>query len=571
MRFIFLPILLLCSLPALCTPADSIIIKGRILNLSGRLYRQAPSITFSRNNILQPQSELSRQAPLQADGTFRISLPMLFAKEEFYLDYGGRAATAFLGSPGTLEVTFDGDSLGKPSRLFIFSGVNADANNQYFAYLTAENKLAQSTKPVPGSSAENPKATLGPQFFKYFWQQDAQEAISAVATRAKLKNMPLNDVANTGTLSPDLKQWIESLTADESLQLLYEHALSGRYDPSKNLLDSLQRLRKAPLTSQRVLWASRFGEYADYKVQEIKYTNPARTNSLPVKLMASLIRDYSPGLSPSDRSFLDEVNLKGVTEKTALDNLNKLFAKNETTLNLLFNYEREARIYGELFEGPGAEFLKARYLARNLYKFSYRQQSLLNRHVQGRNAVPAFRESLDELVKLELKDSADIRKMVEFRDVKTTPTEVLPDYYLTASRDRGTSWLNGILDQYKGRPVYISKWNLEDAKSRSEMEFIPALQASVAEDAVFVFVHLAGEEYEVSEALIRQYIVRHKLRGIHMILNAQQSMDLLFRLNPLDYATFALVRRSGKFAEKNASPPSALEKTVSQINDAARK
>lgn len=558
MRIILIMALLLGSMLPAWAQTDSLVIRGRINNLNGRLYRQAPFITFSRNNILQSQSELTKQASLQPDGSFRVSLPMLFPQEEIYLDYGGKAFTTFLGSPGTVEITFDGDSIGKARKLFYFAGANADANNQYPLYLTAENQRLNGSR------------TLGTEFFRSFWDKSPSDARFIAESRGELRLGSVQAATQNTVASPVLYQWVKSITDEEQLQILFEHAMSNQYQVSKALLDSLKRLDKAPLTGQRVIWANRFGNYADMLVEGKKMDNPSRTNSLPVKLMASLIRDNSTNLSADDRQHLGRIVSNGLAEKGELDFMNKLFARNELVLNLLFNFERENRIYGDLFDSTATEFLKARYLAKNLYKYTYPQQLLLNKHIQMRTGIPQFKQSLDELVKLEVKDSADVRKLVEFKNARTTPVEALPGYLLTASNDRGNAWFNNILDGLKGKTVYVVKWNIEDAKSREELDFIPALQARLPENVVFLFVHLSTDDYTISDALLRQYMVRHRLKGIHMSVSENQAMDLLFRLNPLDVATFAIVRPNGKFAAKNASAPSDTEKTAQALMEAGR-
>ncbi|WP_229238625.1 hypothetical protein [Dyadobacter sp. Leaf189] len=556
MRFILLFALFSGLFQVSQASTDSLIIKGRILNLNGRLYRQASFINFSRNNILQPQSELSKQAPLEPDGSFRVSLPMIFTQEEIYLDYGGKAFTTFLGSPGTVEITFNGDSLNTTGKLFYFAGVNADANNQYPLYIQEENKRLSANK------------ALGSEFFKSFWERSAAQARSLAEQRAALRTGAVQAASLNSVPSPALLQWVKSNAEEEQMQILFEHSLSNLYEISDALKDSLNRLAKPPLTGQRVIWASRFGDYADLLVQQQRINSPTRTNSLPVRLMATLIRTYSNTLTPDDKQRLEQITLNGVAEKAQLDFLNKLFAKNETTLNILFNYERESRSYNDLFDSTATEFLNARYLSRNLYKFTYKQQLLLNRHIQSRNGIPQFRQSLDELVRLEVKDSADISKLANFKNARTLPTEALPGYYLTASNDRGNTWVNQILDSYKGSTIYLVKWSMEDAKSREELGFIPMLQSRLPENVKFLFVHLPGQEYGFSDELLRQYLVRHQLKGTHVFLSDNQAMDLLFRLNPLDAGTFAIIRPNGKFALKNAPAPSALDKTVKAILDA---
>ncbi|MHA4738766.1 hypothetical protein [Dyadobacter sp. MSC1_007] len=558
MRFIIAAFLFITTLDHAFAVTDSLIIKGRIQNLNGRLYRQAPFITFSRNNILQPQSELSKQASLEADGSFRVSLPMLFPQEEIYVDYGGKAFTTFLGSPGTVEVTFNGDSIGKAKKLFYFAGVNADANNQYPLYLAAESQRLNSSR------------TLGLDFFKAFWEKSPSDARFISEQRAELRLGSVQAATQKTVASPALYQWIKSVTDEEQMQILYEHALANQYQPAKYLIDSLKRLNKAPLTGQRVIWANRFGNYADIMVESKKIDNPSRTNSLPVKLMATLIRDNATRLTAEERQHLNDIVANGVSEKAELDFMNKLFARNETVMNLLFNFERESRIYSDLYDSTATEFLKVRYLAKNFYKYTYKHQELLSRHIQSRTGIPQFKQSLDEIVKLELKDSSDIRKLIEFRNIKTDPTEALPGYYLAASNDRGNSWFNRILDGLKGKTIYLVKWNIDDAKSREELDFIPELQARLPEDIVFLYIHLSADEYPVSDALIRQYMVRHRLKGVHMSVDDTQMMDLLFKLNPLDAATFSIIRPNGKFASKNAPAPSAMEKTAQAILEASR-
>ncbi|WP_221390882.1 hypothetical protein [Dyadobacter sp. NIV53] len=540
---------------------DSLIIQGKILNLTGRLYRQAPNITFSRNNILQPQLELSKQAALAADGSFRVSLPMIYNQEEIYLDYGGKAFTTFLGSPGTVEIVFDGDSIQKAKKLFYFAGVNAAANNQYSAYLAEENKIL-STNTV-----------LGSKFYETFWDKSTDEAIRTAAGRAELRTSVLPRINANTIPDPSLSKWVTSLAEDERIQNLYEYSLSNRLELARTsaLIDSLKRLQKAPLTAQKVTLANRFGNYADQKVEEKKYNNPSRSSSLPVRLMASLIKNNASKLTGTEIARLDDIAVKGIAEKTELDFINQLYAKNEAVLNLLFAYERESRTYSDLFDSTAREFLKARYLPKNFYKYTYPQQILLSKHIQGRLSVPQFGQSLDEIVNIEVKDSANIKKMSAFKDIRAEPTETLPGYYLSVSNERGTTWLNRVLDKYKGKTIYMIKWNFEDAKSREELEYIASLQAQLPEDVVFLYIHLPADDMVVSDDLVKQYIVRHRLKGVHLFLNSDQTMDLLFKLNPIEPGTFAILKPNGKYSSKNALAPSAMEKTIQAILQAGSK
>jgi len=559
MRFISAIFFALVISSAANAATDSLIVKGKILNFSGRLYRQGPTITFSRNNIFQPQAELSKQVEIQADGTFRTSLPLLYTQEEIYLDYSGLVFTTFLGAPGTVEITFNGDSLKTSQKLFYFDGINAQANNQYHQYLVNENKTF-AAYPV-----------LGSQFYTTFWEKTFLAAVQAAQQRSALRTTSLSQLADKNMVDPTLSFWIKSLSEDERLQNIYEFILANEL-PMESMLDSLKRLPKPPLTAQRVTMADRFGIYADRKMEEKNFQNPSKTRSLPVKLMATLIRNNVPTMTADEREKIEMIAENGIAEKVELDFLSKMYSKNEVVLNVLFNYERAVRTYGELFDASLVEFLKARYLTKNFYKYTPRQIMMLNAHMQTRIDVEHYKQSLAELVDLEVKDSAAITKVVNYKNLETAPREVLPGYWFSASNDRGTSWLNSILAKYAGKTVYLVKWGLTDEKSREELDYMPILRSQLPDDVVFLYLHgsFMDELSSGSDDLWKQYIVRHHLKGVHLSLNSTQVMDLLFKLNPMDAATFAIIKPNGKFYAKNAPSPSNTKKAIEAILEARK-
>ncbi len=558
MRFVLPLFLAIVFSSAANAATDSLIVKGRITNLNGRLYRQAPVITFSRNNIFRPQSELSKQASLEADGSFRVSLPMLYQQEEIYLDYSGLAFTTFLGSPGTVEITFNGDSLKTSKKLFYFAGANAEANNKYHEFQTNENLLFKS----------NPN--LGAKFYDSFWQKQPADALSSSRARADLRLSALSAIASRNIPNPTLNTWVNALAEDERLQNMFEYVLSNDTEPGK-LLDSLKRLARSPLTVQRVTMANRFATYADRKIDEINFQNPSKTRSLPAKLMAALISSNVPNMSADERNKVNAIRDNGIANRSDLDFLSKMYAKNEIVLNLLFDYERAVRTYGEIFDSTSVDFLKARYLTKNFYKFTPDQIVKLNTHMQARIGEPHFRASLDELVKLEIKDSIEIKKLVAHKDIVTAPKELIPGYWFSASNDDGVNWLNGVLNKYIGKTIYLIKWNIEDEKSRELLEYMPLLRAQLPGNVEFVYLHSTfSDEIDTSKDLWKQYVYRHRLQGVHLALNSGQTMDLLFKLNPMDAATFAIIRPNGKFYAKNAPTPADNQKLIDAILQAGK-
>lgn len=293
-----------------------------------------------------------------------------------------------------------------------------------------------------------------------------------------------------------------------------------------------------------------------------------KVSSLQVKLMATMIRDNAGPLTEYEAEKLNGIVERGIAEKIELDFLNNLYKRGSSKLDLLFAYESDGRANYTYFDSTAADFLNARYLPKNFHKLTYNNQVVLNNYIQTRLKSPHFRQSLDELVRLEVKDSANISKMIAARNIKLTPTEVLPEYWLSASEGRGNEWLNTITDLYRGKTLYLLKWNIDDPKSREELEFAASLRSQLPENVEFIYLHLPTEETAVSNDLVKQYIVRHQLKGVHMFLNSNQLMELLIKLNPLDAATFAIMKPNGKFATKKAPAPSNTAEIIKAIQQA---
>ncbi len=178
---------------------------------------------------------------------------------------------------------------------------------------------------------------------------------------------------------------------------------------------------------------------------------------------------------------------------------------------------------------------------------------------------------MEEIVNIEVKDSTDVAKLIAFKDAGIQPTEALPGYYISASREKGTTWFNNIVDSYKGKTIYVIKWNFDDEKSRQELEYVAALQQELPNDVVFLYLHVPLEETGISGDLVKQYMVRHRLKGTHLFLSGYQASDLLFRLNPIEPGTFAIIRPNGKFYAKSAPGPSSMNRTIQAILEARSK
>ena len=92
------------------TAVDSVVVSGQVQHLSARLYRQSPTVSVSRTNILRGGADQTFVAPLQTDGRFRVAVPIIYPLEEMAFQVGN-ATTAFLATAGGVTINIDNDSL----------------------------------------------------------------------------------------------------------------------------------------------------------------------------------------------------------------------------------------------------------------------------------------------------------------------------------------------------------------------------------------------------------------------------------------------------------------------------
>lgn len=545
---------------------DSIIIKGRIANLNGRLYREAPAITFSRNNILAPSNELSVNAPLQADGSFRASLPLAAAEEEIYLDYGGKVFTTFLVRKGEVEVNFDADSMFVAKKLFYFGGVNADANNFYPAYLEQEGKLFAANK------------HLGPDFQKTFWSQGMQAAKQSLLQRGMLRQRGLTALLAEGKQSKELTDWVNSLVEDENATLLMEYSL-GNFNELGTADDmDVKRFSTTPLTYQKVLRANRFREYAARTSAVRTPASRRSNNALPVDKIAGLILKYVSPVSTEERDKLRLIVEKKNVDRDELDFLSTVYKRGGVRLSTIANFERSVSALRDAFEGPALEFLVASNFVDDFFKYNLAEKNALYRHISEGMFDASLKLSLDELYRMEVKDSAAIQE-VQTAALTPKPQEVAPDIWMAESNQNGRAWVDDVLKQYAGQPVYLINWDVYNDLNREELESANFLRAQVPADVVFLFLHVSDPERpqladpELNEGernLWKQYVVRHRVAGTHLFLTTDQVMQLGLR-TPGIPGTFYLIRRDGRYHSRNAPSPKNIQEAAEAIRAASQK
>ncbi len=542
------------------------IIKGKVLNLNGRLYREAPGITFSRNNILAPSTELSVNAALQPDGSFRTSLPLAAASEEIYLDYGGKVFTTFLAKSGEVEITFDADSMFKTSRLFSFKGVNAGANNLYPYFLEQESRLLESNK------------ALGSNFQQTFKNQGLASARQSLLQRANLRQRALAYLLNDGRQSGELTEWVNSLIEDESATLLMEYSLDNFNELGAADDMDLRRFATSPLTYQKVLRATRFREYA---VRNSAVKAPAsrrNAGSLPVDQIANLVRTYVSPLSQSEEDKLKLIIEKKNVDKQELDFLSGVYKRGGEKLATIANFERSAALLKNAYEGPALEFLVAASFADEFYQYTLAEKKDLYAHIRKGMYNQSLKLSLDELYRMEVKDSSAVKDALAV-PLGKVPAEVAPGIWMAESTQNGRSWLEEIQKLYLGRTIYVINWDIYNDLSRDDMESAGFLRRQVPDDVLFLYLHVADPERpqstdrelnEEERRLWKQYVVRHKLTGTHLFLDAGQVMQLGMR-TPAIPGTYAIIRADGRYHSRNAPSPQKMAEAAEAISAAGKK
>ena len=535
---------------------DSVLISGRILNLTPKLYREASSVRLSRNNVLRPSVELTRQAPLQADGSFRIKLPLMFEQEEIYLDYGGQVFVTMLASPGTLTVTWDADSMFKAKRLFYFAGVNAEANNQYVSYLEEENKIMGADK------------RLGAEFFRTFWQnQNTSSAQRQARQRADLRLTALAAVARKERVSPLLEKWVSALVEGEYRRILLEYAIANNTTITGDVKTYLERFLAAPLTLQQVQLAASIESFAyrRFMFGDGRSASP-RTQTVSVGTMAQLLLDYLNPLTPEERVRLNGIVAAQSGTRDDLNFMNTIFRRNNEKMMMLAAYEKAVQTYKDLLEDSTTELLKAAYMAESYPLLDLDNQQLLFTHIQKTISSPHIRSSMEEIHTLEMSDTLSVRLIQARKDLTNEPKEVLRNIWLAESQINGIRWISQIRELYNDRFIYYIKWNIADVTSRSELDYLSALRASLPENVLFVYLHLPDLQGQGSSTLWRQHIIKKRLEGVHLFLTETQLDSVYDIISPVEVPSFMLTRPGGRFVTRMAPPPSREEQTFEYIN-----
>ena len=522
--------------PSVAQP-DSVLVSGRIDHLTARLYRESPQVLISRNNILQASRELVRPAQLNADGTFRVSVPLLYPQEELYFNYG-RISTAFLAAPGSVTITLDADSLFTAAVPFRFKGTNAQVNQQYARYKAFEAGYANKpdtkklSRQVTGMSDSRAYSVLFDAYSAPFRAFAAQE-----------KPFPL------------LTQWITANNRYNAVAFLYDKAA---FEGSTVALgDSLRPRRESLLTAARAAATNRF---SDYVVQQASSPVSGRNNGLSVRALATLLEQYGRNLSESDRDRLQEYKTKNSAKASDLRFFDTLLRRNADTLTRLVNYEALLQRGGQDFDSTSMEFVAAYWLAQALPGLTLNYVDLLYNYVQPKLNNPQLVASLNELYQLQIKDSSRIRTAIR-RLTKAGSTaqslEISPGVFVTQSTGSdGFTLLNQVVNANRGKVIYVLMTSpTTDAGRQAAIEAQRLRNQYRARDFALVYVPMPNTE----KTLWPEISTRYNLSGDHVLATEGQFSDIIEQLRPEEEISATVINRTGKIVKRNAPLPGESE------------
>ena len=538
-----------CLLPtsSRAQPVDSVVVTGRIRHLSARLYREAPTVLVSRNNILQASRELVRPAPLNADGTFRVSLPLIYPQEEMYFNYG-RISTAFLAAPGTLSIDLDADSLFTAAVPFRFGGVNAQVNSQFARY-----KAFEATYPDKPDSKKLSEEINSQSANKSF------DVLSA-AYRAAFGKFTTKE-----KIFPLVARWITASNRYNAAAFLYDKvAYEGQKLPV-SLDDSLRPPNDPILTAAR---ASAMNRFANYVTQRITtQSTDSRTNGLTVRALALLLERYGKNLTADERIRLNDYALSNTAKAADLKFFDGLIKRSPDTLQRLVNYELFIQRSIRQFDSAAVNYVAAYTLASSLPGLTLDFARLLYDYARPQVKDPALSQSLDELYQLEVKDSTRIRAAIQTLKKagdKASALEISPGVFVTKETlGNGSSLFDQVVNANRGKVIYLLFFSPSDEAGRQAAIDAQRLRnAYSARDFALIYLPMPGTD----RSLWPEIATRYNLSGDHLLLTDAQLLDAVDRLRSDSELSATVINRTGKIVKRNAPLPGAFEEAKKLID-----
>ena len=526
---------------------DSVIVTGRIRHLSARLYRESPTVLVSRNNILQASRELVRPAPLAVDGTFRVSLPLIYPQEEMYFNYG-RISTAFLAAPGTLTIDLDADSLFTAAVPFRFGGVNAQVNGQFARYKAFE--------------ASFPDKPDGKKLTTQIGSLSSERAFSVLN---KAYQAPFAAFSQQEKAFPLVVRWIMTSNRYNAAAFLYDKATYEAEKIPVSLTDSLRPANDNILTAARASAMNRFASYTTQRV--MTESSNSRSNGLTVRALSILLERYGKNLTADERLRLSDYALANSAKASDLKFFDGLVRRNPDTLQRLVNYETLIQRSIRQFDSLAVNYIAAYWLATSLPGLTLNFAELLYNYGRPQVKDPALAQSLDELYRLEVKDSTRIRAAIETLKKAgniASSLEISPGVFVTKSTfGNGSSLFDRVVNANRGKVIYLLFFSpTDDASRQAAIDAQRLRNAYSSRDFSLVYLPLPGTD----QSLWPEIASRYNLAGDHLLLTDNQLIDAVERLRSDNDLSGTVISRTGKIVKRNAPLPSAFDEVKKLID-----
>ena len=530
-----------------CAQTDSVVVTGRIRNLTARMYREASAVSISRNNVLQASRELVRPAPLGVDGTFRVTMPLIYPQEEMYFNYG-RISTAFLAAPGSITIELNADSLFSMAVPFKFGGANAQVNQQFARYKAFE--AAYPDKPDVQKLSEQ-LAT-----------QDNVDAFSILSTRYQgafrqfiRKEQPF----------PLTARWISSNNTYNAAAFLYDKAFYENGKLPTSLDDSLRPPNNVILTAARTSAMNRFATYATKRLTD----ETTRANGITVRALASLLERYGKNITAAERTRLRNYAQQNSARAADLRFFDELVKRSPDTLQRLVNYETLIQRSIRQYDSLAVDYLAAYWLTTTLPGLTLNFARLLYDYARPQIKDSKLAASLDELYSLEVKDSTRIRAATQTlrkASLRTSALEISPGVFVTQDNSAsGSALLDQVIDANRGKTIYLLLTSPVNEAGRQAALDAQRLRTNYSpRDFALVYVPVPDNDKNFWPELATRY----NLSGDHLLLTDNQLMDAISRFRANDEISAMVINRTGKVIKRNAPLPGALEEVTKIIDKA---
>jgi hypothetical protein len=535
-----------CLLPTLgLAQTDSVIVTGRIYHLSARLYRESPTVLVSRNNILQASRELVRPAPLNIDGSFRVALPLIYTQEEMYFNYG-RISTAFLAASGTITIELDADSLFTAAVPFRFGGVNAQVNQQFARYKAFE--AAYPNKP-DGKKLSQQVSSMS--FSTAF--ETLKASYQNISKQFTLKEK----------LFPLTAKWIQSIDRYNAAAFVYDKQTYENQPIPSWADDSLHPANDHLLTAARASAMNRFSSYATQRLT----AEVTRANGLTVRALALLLERYGKNLTADERIRLSDYATTNSARASDLKFFDGLVKRSPDTLQRLVNYELFIQRGTRQFDSTAVNYLAAYWLASSLPGVTLNFARLLYDYARPQVKNHDLAQSLDELYRLEVKDSTRIRAAIQTlrkAGISTSSLEISPGIFVTRNDlGNGSSLLDQVINANRGKVIYLLMTSASDEAGRQAALDAQRLRnAYSARDFALVYLPMP----DTDKSLWPEIATRYNLSGDHLLLTNSQLLDAVERLRSDQDMSATIINRTGKIVKRNAPLPDAFDDLKKELD-----